>query len=987
MNNYVFWRQWGHELNDLEFANAYLALGVLARKNKIFSDEPINGAEWPKDESEPEIDETEFGKVMIRILTGFRYNNYLISWKYPLTSDFTFINKAWVKLSALNPVMLSGVWADAVRYIGNSRTHIRVISYPDSAKEHMYVWLSALYDANPVDKSVFINYPARRAILYLKWPLRLGYLTDNDAKGIIEGARSYWPSSKLTSITPIDRMNANCDVLVFTGNGDAFLKNLHDLPVPQKANLIIMRSDTEYDMVKNNRQPFAIPSECHASGIIYLRSSTSDEELSKAINDFVTGLSHNLPLDVAIFNAFVINYQVKPIMFLNKHLATFQLEHSLEKIHVRLKRMPVSINLKMKSIHFKRMDIPIDDRMHLPVGPSMDSPSLERTYKQLEVAGDEISIPPGDFIKKFEEFREQVTFDRESAGASRMAEMTDAIDDAESRTVEEKQQRRFLQEQIFMQKNGAYVSEHRAFLLNVSTKICIRIAPPDIEWETVSTEFPDWKLPAEQEEWRLGVVLSEPNHLKKPMRGTILLQRYGVSSECAFNILLNNNKDFEGRITVVHRGRVLQTAILKGRVVSEENEIKINDKISFIDKLSVRSNVGDLESRRQFDLAFVLNHTSDERPRLTAIAADHAWCSDLTESKKITIDINTALSKISKSVNDYAGGIHSIKNQALLVELANLGNALYWSIVEEQLYVNKNRKNIAGKEYIQIVSTKDDTVVPFEFIYEFDAPDDDAKPCSLWQDALTNGSCSGDCKMDKTKNVCPLGFWGVSKVIERHDLTPELGEAGKELFLLSETTRDRQTLSITGNVVAAASTRVLDQAFSPVLSTCTTQFGIPAYQANNWKDWADLVQQYKPGFLLALPHTDGNGILATLEIGGNKIRSNHIREAHVRSKGAPGYPLVALLGCDTSGTAQEYGSHVRWFRRKGAGVVIGTVATVFGEHAANVAEMLITGLKQNNIQPECLGEIIRSIKRKALLQGNLMPLCIVAYGDADWKIN
>ena len=99
--------------------------------------------------------------------------------------------------------------------------------------------------------------------------------------------------------------------------------------------------------------------------------------------------------------------------------------------------------------------------------------------------------------------------------------------------------------------------------------------------------------------------------------------------------------------------------------------------------------------------------------------------------------------------------------------------------------------------------------------------------------------------------------------------------------------------------------------------------------------------------------------------GGKTIKSIQIKEAHVRPQESGSYPLAALLGCDTTGTAMEYGSHVTVFRRKGAAIVIGTIATVFGEHAARVAEQLVNGLKQEQSgkKPERLGEVMRSIKR------------------------
>ena len=59
---------------------------------------------------------------------------------------------------------------------------------------------------------------------------------------------------------------------------------------------------------------------------------------------------------------------------------------------------------------------------------------------------------------------------------------------------------------------------------------------------------------------------------------------------------------------------------------------------------------------------------------------------------------------------------------------------------------------------------------------------------------------------------------------------------------------------------------------------------------------------------------------------------------------------------------------------------------MFGEHAARVAVLLAQELVPNGAPPQRLGEAIRALKRRALLDGLLMPLCVVAYGDADWNL-
>jgi len=223
-------------------------------------------------------------------------------------------------------------------------------------------------------------------------------------------------------------------------------------------------------------------------------------------------------------------------------------------------------------------------------------------------------------------------------------------------------------------------------------------------------------------------------------------------------------------------------------------------------------------------------------------------------------------------------------------------------------------------------------------------------------------------------------------VIERHQVSPELAAPGRELFLQSEPGRDTTDLPLGGTALFASSQKVPNAAQNTVTAALTQKLGLAPMQATNWSDWATMVGQARPHFLLALPHTDGTGANVTLEIGGTTIGTIQVKPAHVHPAKDDARPLVALLGCDTAGTANEYAEHVAVFRDRGAAVVIGTIATVFGEHAARVGVLLAQELLPDGAPPQRLGEAMRTLKRRALLEDLLMPLCVVAYGDADWRL-
>ena len=157
--------------------------------------------------------------------------------------------------------------------------------------------------------------------------------------------------------------------------------------------------------------------------------------------------------------------------------------------------------------------------------------------------------------------------------------------------------------------------------------------------------------------------------------------------------------------------------------------------------------------------------------------------------------------------------------------------------------------------------------------------------------------------------------------------------------------------------------------------------------------------------MIAFPHNEGSGGTRALEVNTTKLRTaalpifgdpSLVGKSNVKwyaraPNGGP--PLVFLLGCDIAGTAEEFGSHVNSFRRAGAAIVLTTVATVFGEHAVAVGTTIVDELMQSAAHgasspgtATTLGDILREAKRKALLKSLPMVLCVVAFGDADWRL-
>ena len=175
------------------------------------------------------------------------------------------------------------------------------------------------------------------------------------------------------------------------------------------------------------------------------------------------------------------------------------------------------------------------------------------------------------------------------------------------------------------------------------------------------------------------------------------------------------------------------------------------------DIVPVRHRLGDLEGRRQFDLAaFVTNHTSAGEPRAVALSADQARGFPMSPRAWRSRRTSTPRSQRwpSRWPTTPTGSL--AKGRALFVDLAKKGAWLQLYLVATDQRPG-NRPDVAEQEDIQIVSTRSDAIVPFEFIYDHEVPDDDAAICPQWRDALEHGNRARDASGGDPRRVCPWG--------------------------------------------------------------------------------------------------------------------------------------------------------------------------------------------------------------------------------------
>ena len=759
-----------------------------------------------------------------------------------------------------------------------------------------------------------------------------------------------------------------------------------------------------------------------ASGVVLVPAGLDALTLAQGVHRLAFGLAHDHPLDVALQMAFGREALLIGNVSL---LKTARISHQVHALKARLDQLP-----KRQRIHLSVRSV--DQLTHA-------KPGQFNTRKTIGLHGAPVlALPAQTMGKAMAGAARGFEFKGESHEASALTELAEAIRSASAQAVVETKTARFVQQQSFVRQtvHAAPTQVFDAYVVAEPVLLKIRIGHQrSPQWQSSDAAFPFHELPPNASTHRLTVVFHEPRQLTQPLHIGIELPRTGPSTEAEFEFVPHVPGPFEARISVLHRGRVLQTALLRTSVLVDRGLATPQHKMELVDETRVRHDWTSLDQHRRFDLALVCNsgaantpqmtsvtddlelvcnHAAAALPRMTGASRGHAWAADLSKIDSVVGEINKLLSEVANNTRDYSGGLDQGENPRLLLKLAAAGRALYRRLVVDQLVPTAAgglNFGPSGATHIQIVATRIDAVVPIEFIYDYEpASDSDASVCPGHRQALEHGTCSPDCpgKLHPSRHVCPMGFWGVRMVIERHLFdTEQVGAANHALEILSEPSSLRSRLEIRHGALVGHSNRVKGKSVLPLLKKLKAGGQQGVYTARSWDEWASAVAAHSPQLLIAFPHNDQGGFLPTLELGGNALATENMRIFKETTTGAPeelkwhvrpplgAAPLVLLLGCDTAGTAESFGSHVSAFRQAGAAIVVSTIATVFGEHAVSVgttiaAEMLKISSMGNAVPDgqgfDRFGEVLRAAKRQALLDSLPMALCVVAFGDADWRL-
>jgi hypothetical protein len=494
----------------------------------------------------------------------------------------------------------------------------------------------------------------------------------------------------------------------------------------------------------------------------------------------------------------------------------------------------------------------------------------------------------------------------------------------------------------------------------------------------------------------VDVIVSEKNLLPVPLRATITLPPNGSSTEAIFPLQTRVGvASLELRVTVLHRNRVLQSGIIRAAIDG-------HDPLRFDVDAIGRHHLSGLENRRQFDAAIVANHALDGSAGFVGAVPDGVGYINLDpgQMQALTKALGDSISNIAIDPVRYRE-LDSEGTVEVLRELAQRGAAFHRLLVKH----NGIGKGLLDAERIQVIAARPNTFLPLELAYAYPAPQDKAPLCENAKNALRDGKCTDTCGGRDGSRVCPLGFWGMSRVIERQAHRWQPGPTASDFRVEAEdrskyteaTTPERAKIPPPTGVVFATSDRV-DAADTTASATLCTSleatFGAPnVKRVADWTQWVAAVTASKrPSLLVVVPHhktSPQND--AILEIGkDSELRALLVSDDHVYGKppsSPPPSPIVFLLGCETANAQVANESFVSVFRDFDAAIVISTISTVLGRDAAPVAAALAQAIVEQHRQGGgFLGDALVKMRRKMLLDGKAMVLALTAYGDADWML-
>lgn len=960
---------WGLGLDDHQFAYAIASIGICGG---LLRNWPISG------------DATSIASDLAK----------WVNFREPLPFKF-FIERPeeWSKFPYIpSAVSLAGTWEIFEKTLPYNP---RFILEFDSITQHdleSIKWLQQqLLIAVGMKGAPSFYQPLVSFVKYVnwQWPIRIGFFTDEKSRYLMDQL-----SSKRTSIDWMNKLSKaidlslsnveSVDILIVPGGIQNTLEIIRNAPHSIYANSIGIIGGSEYQGDNFLELIQKITQLTQASAIFV----ATPNNFGEWITYFIRELSHDEPFDIALAQSRTLLNVPQTVLWATPELLA---SSSISNYGMNLLDNPV-----LKTRLSERIMVPERLRQGIRLDPGIYS--FEEIKNRIKEVGWFSEEGGASMTIAIEELIRQVLKDTHSKLLSPQLkwEKTQepfSIEEMlynEAQRARRKKVKRFLQAEV--RANGNIIN--KAFYRNKENTILIHIGPLELGKIGLSEQFPNKELPATTASGHmLTVVFFEPNLMERPEIAGLFLPKSGRSEPCNFKLFISENaKRVEVRVQVLYKNRILQSGILSGLVTDYYKHMPLHigekERITFISHHVSAAHM-DLDNRSRFDASFLLNHNG-ETPGFYRNSNNRSVYVRLD-----SVPINEHIKQVEKILDrsDWDkpkfNGLTAEGTTNLLRDLAWAGSSLYQILIEpdNQGFANETAPLKGVPQKIQVVCANVKTYMPFEFIYDFAAPDDNAGICPKASEALLNGKCENCPSKDEdpAQVICPLGFWCMSRIIEWHAFTEKLAKStlNAPFKLKMDNSEDLAQLKFMMNPLVGYSNKVTKAQPTSIvdLQNSFNKIGIPSpIIVNTWDKWKENIDHFNPTLEVLLIHTEKKGPRTMIEIGDDTISTLNLKKYFTDKEIWPS--IVLLFGCGTGTSVVQFQSVAALVENR-ASIVVSTTSDVFGPLASRLAGYFIERLGElNNLQS--FGDVMLSIRRKALANGVPMVLCLRTYGDADW---
>jgi hypothetical protein len=967
---------WGEELNDYEFACAIASIGICG---SLYS-------AWP---------------IPVNAKSASDYIQTRASFREPLPLKF-FIERPeeWKRFTTVtSSKMLAELWDLLKPVLPAHPTFMLGFDEITIADNPGMKWLMGQVETamgNGRQPVFFIPLKRRPGLISWKWPIRTGFFPDKESRVLIDqfsNTRSItgWMGQLTRLIEINDQSEESIDILFIPGG----IKNARDLIVHggktiHANSVCIINTSEDKDLnhwifIKNILQI------TQASALF----EVTTDNFTVWVSSLIRELSHDEPFDLALAKS----YYLPGSRVMLWSVPEFITGASINKYCNDLLDNPL---LRSKFGYYLNLPEYLGTLLGFPAGLRTIE-DIKRRILQIgwerEVDGATITVAIQSFLHELEAQPHKIVArmpppDLRRMVTKKMSTYSRSMIPKEERAFLIKEAARYLQAEVNFHDHKLENAFYRGSVNNIE----IFIGPH--EEGTIHTEevFNDKLLPKTKADGHmLSVTFFEPNLMEKPEVAGLFLPKKGKSKPCNFEIFVPREAvKVEARIIVQYKNRILQNSILSGPATEVLRDFpdpgKDENKITMTCTFQVPQAIDDLEKRSRFDHAFLLNHNG-ETPGIYGLKGNESLYVRLddTDIKEHVQNVEKIMDECDWHMKEY-NGLKKAGTTKLLRDLAFAGNYLYKGVIKrlEPAFTKYTAPVDGVPQKVQIVAANVGSRMPFEFIYDFNAPEDNAKICPNAQTVLEKGKCDiCPYKAESPASViCPMGFWCMSRVIEWHAFTEELAESTKDApFMLKKGKGEFQgqlklmkdpLVGYTNKVTEAMPSNITD------LQNSFKKIGIKDPRiVNSWKAWRDSLTTLEPTIEVLLVHTEKDQNKTMIEMGNKSISALNLDGLFPDKNDRPA--IVLLLGCSTGTSQIQYQSIAAMVEACQVAVIVSSTAKLYSPIATRLACYFIEQLGVLK-SGQSFGDVMLAIRRKSLADGISMVLCLRTYGDADWQL-